>query len=433
MIVGSFFEYQAYSAAYSPQNLQAHLDSEIESFRQLDDQALRDGIADQGLEIYLDRLLRLRSANRELNQYVFERVSDPWAEITLKSDLGVEIGSISTPHNVTETARKNAISASGILALDAQVYQVQVNLYAPFSIKKLTTRTLASMARSSGVILFISAFMGLLCGIVSARYVTRRLDLMNSTTARWRRGQFDQMIEIGSGDELGAHARHLNAMASELESHLNLKQALAVSDERTRIARDLHDTVKQNLFALGLQLAAIRNKHKSISELPADFENNLVEAESIAREAQHDLVEIIDQLRPSEDAPKTLGAFLMSSAESLEKRLATKVSVTIDDDMNVPPLMEIDLLRIIRELTTNAVRHGHADLVDLVLSSRSGIAQLSVIDNGQGFDPAKQSDGLGLKSVEHRISTFPNGELRIDAEPNMGTRITVSWSQASDT
>lgn len=432
VVVGSFFEYRAYSAAYTEQNLKAYLESEAAGISRIDDATFQEALNGGGYEVFLDRLLRFRSSDPEIDQYTLERVSNPWARITLSDESGNEIGKIETEIGLDQVDASKALRASTTILRGGKTYIAKVGLYAPFSAPRLVERYLSEIVENSGFTLFISAFMGLLCGLISARYITRRLALMNDTTARWRLGQFDQMIEIGSGDELGMHAQRLNAMASELETHLNLKQALAVSDERTRIARDLHDTVKQNLFALGLQLAAIRGKLGTVEHLPADFEENLSEAEGIAREAQHDLVEIIDQLRPSEDSPKTLGSMLQAVAESLEKRLSTKINVSIKNDLTVSPLMEVDLLRVVRELATNAVRHGDADLVDIILSSKGDTVDLVIADDGQGFDSEAPRHGLGLRSVEHRVSTFPDGVFQIDAEPNAGTQILVSWKHDDD-
>lgn len=144
-------------------------------------------------------------------------------------------------------------------------------------------------------LLLLSVPIGIACGLVAARYVTKQLQKMNEVTESWRQGNFDARIALPNDDVLVRHSQHLNDMAQDLELFLSLKQSIAVSDERTRLARELHDTVKQKLFALGLQLATAKTK-PTVTETACE---HILEAEAINREAQHDLMEIITQLRPA--------------------------------------------------------------------------------------------------------------------------------------
>lgn len=109
-------------------------------------------------------------------------------------------------------------------------------------------------------VFFCSIPVGIICGLLASRYVTRQLQKMNNVTENWRKGNFDARIELPDDDVLIRHSQHLNDMARDLEMYLNLKQNIAVSDERNRVARELHDTVKQKIFALGLQLATAKTK-----------------------------------------------------------------------------------------------------------------------------------------------------------------------------
>ncbi|HEY0283036.1 MAG TPA: histidine kinase, partial [Rhizomicrobium sp.] len=146
-----------------------------------------------------------------------------------------------------------------------------------------------------GSLFLCSVPIGIACGLVASRYVTKHLKKMNDVTERWRQGDFAPRIELPNDDVLIRHSQHLNDMAQDLEMYLSLKQNLAVTDERNRVARELHDTVKQKLFALGLQLATAKAKAAG-SE---GAEEHIREAEAITREAQRDLMEVITQLRPA--------------------------------------------------------------------------------------------------------------------------------------
>ena len=91
VVVGSFFEFRAYSTAYTEQNLQAYLESEAAGASRIDDSTFQEAINEGGYEVFLDRLLRFRSSDPEIDQYNLERVSNPWAQITLADEAGTEI------------------------------------------------------------------------------------------------------------------------------------------------------------------------------------------------------------------------------------------------------------------------------------------------------------------------------------------------------
>ncbi len=278
-----------------------------------------------------------------------------------------------------------------------------------------------------------SIVIGLTCGVVSARYVTSRLRRVDAVAARWRMGDFSKRISLASGDELEAHAERLNEMARELQTHLDLKQAVAVADERNRIARDLHDTVKQKLFALGLQIAAIDAKARSISKAdgPRDdvFGDNIAEAEAITREAQRDLVEIITQLRPTGENNADLPARIAPIADDYMRRFDVAISVSGGDGLKAGPRAEVNLIRIIQEAIANAIRHGGARNIRIAFDRTGPRRRLTVADDGAGFDPQTIKKGLGIQSIEHRAGELPAGRAAYASRAGAGATLNVSWRE----
>ncbi len=277
-----------------------------------------------------------------------------------------------------------------------------------------------------GYVLFLSVPIGIACGLVAARYVTRQLQKMNEVTESWRQGKFEARIALPNDDVLIRHSQHLNDMAQDLELFLSLKQNIAVSDERTRLARELHDTVKQKLFALGLQLATAKTK-PAVMETAGE---HIHEAEIITREAQQDLMEIITQLRPV-GSDTSLNERIAVIADDFRRRFDVSIDLSHSGSAQSNAHTEHNVLRIVQEALMNAVRHGKA--ANIVIASRidNGLAMLTIADNGSGFDPGKKTQGFGITSMRDRILDLPHGSFGIQSSPGAGTRIALSWKNES--
>lgn len=275
--------------------------------------------------------------------------------------------------------------------------------------------------------LFLSVPIGIACGLVASRYVKRQLQKMNEVTESWRQGNFDARIVLPDDDVFLRHSRHLNDMAQDLQLFLSLKKSVAVRDERTRLARELHDTVKQKLFALGLQLGTA----KSIPAVMEAAGEPIREAEAITREAQHDLMEIITQLRPAPAGETSLFERIAAIAEDFRRRF----SVTIE--LNHPAVIFLDdhaehqVLRIVQEALMNAVRHGGASKIVIAAQTGPDSTALTIVDNGRGFDTGKNSAGFGITSMRDRARELPGGKLEIESGAGSGTRIALSWGKLS--
>lgn len=265
--------------------------------------------------------------------------------------------------------------------------------------------------------------IGIICGLVASRYVTRQLQKINTVTESWRQGNFDPRIALPNDDVFIRHSQYLNAMAQDLEMYFSLKQHLAVSDERNRVARELHDTVKQNLFALGLQLATAKSK-------PAVMEaarEHILEAESLTREAQHDLMEIITQLRPAGASDVSLRDRIVRIGEDFMRRFGVSIEINFYDSIQFNAYTEHHVLRIVQESLMNAVRHGKASQIEIASRMDRETVTLRIADNGIGFDSNKKTDGFGLTSMRDRVRSLPHGTFEIRSSVGVGTEVILSW------
>ena len=280
------------------------------------------------------------------------------------------------------------------------------------------------LLQASDALFFFCLPIGIACSLIASRYVKMQLQKMNEVTENWRQGNFEARIALPNDDVLIRHSEHLNEMAQDLEMYMSLKQNLAVTDERTRVARELHDTVKQKLFALGLQLATSKAK-PAVMDAASE---HILEAETINREAQHDLMEIITQLRPAGTDMISLYDRIEAIAEDFRRRFDIAIDIRTLGPMMCDAHTEHNVVRIVQEALMNAIRHGRASKIKIKGDVDQGRIRLQVYDNGSGFDTSHKSNGFGLISMKDRASDLPKGSITIESSMGVGTEITLSWA-----
>ncbi len=310
---------------------------------------------------------------------------------------------------------------------DAGTFQGHIDLLfvAEFDFWKPVLRTLDDYVTYWHILLLLFTPIGLMCGIAAAWFVTGRLRRINEVTTVWREGNLSPRIAIGrsSEDVLTKHSRHLNAMADDLGSLFTLQQKIAVTEERNRLARELHDTVKQNLFALKLQLAVIKHKNQAIETAP-----HIEEAEKITREAQQDLMEILTQLHPATHADNSFYGRITTLAEDMQRRFKVETAWEKREAIEVPPEQEHALIRLAQEAMNNAVRHGKATKIVMNLSREENTVSWSIANNGDSLSADANTSGFGLVSMRERVADLPEGKFSIANAKQGGVVVTIQWS-----
>jgi len=284
---------------------------------------------------------------------------------------------------------------------------------------------LGTIGLSAVVFTVAAALLGTLFGFLTARGLTRRLGGLAEAADAWSRGDLSVVVRDPSDDELGQLARRLNRMAEQLRSLLQTRQQLAAMEERNRLARDLHDAVKQQLFATVMQVGAAREVLEHDPRAAARF---LAEAERLGRQAQEELTALIWELRPAALADKDLATALRDYVAAWSQRTGIAGRVQVQGEpappwgkRSVPPPVEQALFRVAQEALTNVARHSGATAVDLHLVWGKGTVLLTVRDNGQGFDlGAVGGKGLGLRSMRERVEAL-GGDLVVESRPGEGT------------
>ncbi len=259
---------------------------------------------------------------------------------------------------------------------------------------------LSFLATSAVVFTVAAGLAGTLFGFITARGLTRRLRAVAQTAAGWGRGEFSRQIADRSGDEIGQLGQTLNTMAHELDGLVETRQQLATLEERNRLARDLHDSVKQQVFAITMNLGTAQALWERD---PATARARLDTAAALARDAQRELGALIQALRPLELQGQGLVQGLREYAQAWEKQTGIATIYQVQGASAVPLAVEQALFRVGQEALSNIARHSGAKAATLTLTLGAAGVDVQLRDNGRGFDPRQPPKGLGLRSMQERV------------------------------
>ena len=210
----------------------------------------------------------------------------------------------------------------------------------------------------------------------------------------------------------------------ELQATQQKLQELAVLEERNRLARDLHDSVKQQVFAISMQLSAART---SLSETDKAYPS-VIQAEKLAQQAGAELTTLIHELRPPPLKSKSIKAALEGYVVEWSKQNHVETRLTVDD-LSLSTDVEQALFRVIQEALANIARHSRATVTTIELINVGSDILLCVTDNGEGLDPKRVQTGIGLNSMRERLTQI-GASFQIQSEKDGGTQITARLRRA---
>lgn len=299
------------------------------------------------------------------------------------------------------------------------IYQVRPVAFA-------TPSNLNLYATFFGLIAFIVFVLALPVGAIFGWLVSiglrKRLTRLSTAAQAWSQGDFSVLPRDRSGDEIGELTRALNSMAEQLQTHIHTRDELARVEERNRLARELHDTVKQQTYAARMQLTAVKNL------LPADPQAAAEGIETVLqlnRETQLELKLIIDELRPAALDGKGLAQALAETAARWQAQTGIPVGVTVSGERSLPLDVEQVLYRVFQESLSNIARHAEASQVDVSLQVDPERVTLTIRDDGRGFDPQVTQPGtLGLAGMKQRMAEI-GGTFKVESRLAVGTKITA--------
>ncbi|WP_030438921.1 HAMP domain-containing sensor histidine kinase [Actinoplanes subtropicus] len=265
--------------------------------------------------------------------------------------------------------------------------------------------------------------VGAVFGLLSTRRLLGRLQRLADSTDAVAAGDYERRVPVAGGDEVARLEAGFNRMAERLAETMATERALAGAGERARIARELHDSISQDLFSLRLLAGGLRRALPAGSPMHPRVEAMERTVSGTLQEMQALLLE----LRPVALRGAGLGPALAELARAYRDRLGIAVETELEP-VGLDPAAEPALLRVVQEALANAVKHGRPSTVVVRLADAGGgRIELSVRDDGAGFDPGRAAErhGMGLGLMRERVAEL-GGELRVESAPGRGATVRVT-------
>ena len=218
------------------------------------------------------------------------------------------------------------------------------------------------------------------------------------------------------------HREHLRReIAERRHAESELQRTL---EERARLGRDLHDSVIQSIYAAGMGVIAAR-KIAPADAAKADL--RLAQVGDLLNDTIRDVRDFITGLEPESLAKASFHETVERLVATMNPSGAARAELDLDEDVvaRLDPCLRTELLLVLREAISNALRHGGAKLVEIALLPVShDRARLQVADDGAGFDPATAHRGRGLDNLQTR-ARLRSARLSLDSKPGAGTRLSL--------
>ena len=270
--------------------------------------------------------------------------------------------------------------------------------------------------------------------LVLVSLLIRRIRRANVVSGAWTLGNLAVRIDDPGRDEFSRLTHKFDQMADALSDLIETKQALAASEERNRLARDLHDSAKQRAFALNLQLTAAQRTMASETK-----EGKLIGAALLlANQLQQDLAGVVRPLLEPTIIQAGFRKVLSDGVERLLSGSSIEWSLSIDAEedamLTERPELARQLLLITIEAVANALKHSSCKTCVIKGTRRDEFFSWVISDDGCGMSLANQAktQGMGLASMKIRATDLPQGTLDIlsrvgAARTGAGTSINVTF------
>jgi signal transduction histidine kinase len=262
----------------------------------------------------------------------------------------------------------------------------------------------------------------------------------------WFRGLVALVLLIGAGLGYRLRVKSLEARSRDLENQVSVRTAelqheidqrykveetlrqhereKAITEERNRLARELHDSVTQSLYGVTLYADAATRLLDTGQVPPAV--GNLQKLRDTAKSALEEMRLLIFELRPPILEQEGLVAALEARLEAVEGRVGLKTQLKLEGEVELSQDMQEGLYRIALEALNNVLKHARASCVTVSLIHVPELTELRIVDDGVGFDltVAQKHGGLGLQGMKERTEQI-GGHLTVKSQPGMGTTVLV--------
>ena len=253
--------------------------------------------------------------------------------------------------------------------------------------------------------------------------------IMNTVKKNLRNLLEGKKLKLGENKEINEEFQRLDRKLKRLtenlqrtENRVMQNEEEIVERERRRIARDLHDTVSQELFAANMILSGVASQDQ-VLQLPK-VGQQLKGVTEILNTAQNDLRILLLHLRPTE----LEGRNLVEGLQVIFRELQEKSNLEVYFEHNVqrlPKTIEEHIFRIVQEVVSNTLKHAHAKRLDVYLLQTEQSLHLKLADDGVGFDPESLGElSYGMKNIQDRVDDM-EGRIKILTSPKKGVAIDI--------
>ncbi len=277
--------------------------------------------------------------------------------------------------------------------------------------------------------------IGLLFGIGSGSFYRGEIKSLDESIYKVKKGEsIEQGRELRITDIQEAAEKLLDVQNAMLEQ-VRRTQLLAtektqeqeklvqsmVKEERNRLARELHDSVSQQLFAASMLISAINET----PDAPHEWQTKQLKlTEGMIQQSQLEMRALLLHLRPVQLKGKRLKEGVDDLLHELKQKVPFDVRWNVDD-LLLEKGVEDHLFRILQESVSNTLRHAKASRLDIYIVKHEQSVILRVIDDGKGFDTTSAKSGsYGLQNMRERALEI-GGAFKIISFPNQGTRVEV--------
>jgi two-component system nitrate/nitrite sensor histidine kinase NarX len=219
-----------------------------------------------------------------------------------------------------------------------------------------------------------------------------------------------------------ANQAAITLINAELYGHA---QALAVLEERQRLARNLHDAINQSLFSAGLIAEVLPRLWDRDQD---EARRSLEDLRKLTRGAMAEMRALLAELRPSTLTDAELGDLLRLLGNAFTGRTNIPAKVTVVGQGTLPAEVQVAIYRVCQEALNNVAKHAGASAVEINLKHEDTAIELSIRDDGQGFDPERSTYGHYGLSMMHERAEGVGARLSITSQPGHGTELTIRWA-----
>ena len=224
-------------------------------------------------------------------------------------------------------------------------------------------------------------------------------------------------------DRLQSFAEHAAIAIQNAQLH-EQAQRLAALQERQRLAHELHDAVSQTLYSASVIAEALPQLW---DRDPEKVKPRLAQLHRLTRGALAEMRTLLLELRPSRLVEADFDDLLHQLTEALQGRTHLQVALEVHGEYSLPEDAQTALFYIAQEALNNVVKHAQATQVTVCLHSYPDRLELSIIDDGRGFDPDQtESTSMGLGIMRERAEAI-GALLHITSQAHQGTRVVVTW------